>query len=175
MRDGYVGDIGDFSKYGLLRHLWGVTGDPIDGVPLPLGIIWYLNPRPPDYDGNYVGYLMGTPGNKERFRDYDPYLYDKLQELVPSDKRSIESVCKAGILPPNTPCYEKPLPTGSRRKDDDWFKGALEKTAEAKVVFVDPDNGIAPDEAKAGPQHVSIAELRRLWNRGQSLIIVPAP
>ena len=43
MKNSYVGDIGDFGKYGLLRHLCGVTGKGTDGDPLRLGVVWYLN------------------------------------------------------------------------------------------------------------------------------------
>lgn len=44
MQDRYAGDVGDFGKFGLLRHLCGVTAQ--DGQPnLRPGIIWYRGAR----------------------------------------------------------------------------------------------------------------------------------
>ena len=46
MQDQYVGDIGDFGKYGLLRHLFG-RPEGADAAPedaLRLGVVWYLFP-----------------------------------------------------------------------------------------------------------------------------------
>ena len=41
MQDAFAGDIGDFSKFGLLRWLCGMTAG--DGLPrLRVGINWYL-------------------------------------------------------------------------------------------------------------------------------------
>ena len=44
MQDQYVGDIGDFGKYGLLRHLTGMRGDAAPEDALRLGVVWYLFP-----------------------------------------------------------------------------------------------------------------------------------
>ena len=66
MRDSYVGDIGDFANNGLLRHLCGMTGEPIppDGQRLRLGVVWYINAiEAPISNGQTIGYLVGTQGN----------------------------------------------------------------------------------------------------------------
>ena len=48
MQDRYVGDVGDFGKYGLLRALCG--GD------LTLGVVWYLYPdEEANNDGDDIG------------------------------------------------------------------------------------------------------------------------
>ena len=48
MQNQYVGDIGDFGKYGLLRA--------ISGDPLRLGVVWYLFPdEPPKEPGKGDG------------------------------------------------------------------------------------------------------------------------
>ena len=49
MKDQYVGDIGDFGKYGLLRYL--------NGRSLRIGVNWYLTPRDGRTDGNHTEYL----------------------------------------------------------------------------------------------------------------------
>ena len=48
VQDRYVGDVGDFGKYGLLRALCG--GD------LTLGVVWYLYPdEEANNDGDDIG------------------------------------------------------------------------------------------------------------------------
>lgn len=69
MQNCYVGDIGDFGKYGLLKAL--------GGDDLRLGVVWYLNPdekkRPEQErltgDGSLMRYL---PNDKWRLRECHP-------------------------------------------------------------------------------------------------------
>ena len=42
MQNKYVGDIGDFGKYGLLREIFGRPEEPGTGCGLTLGVAWYL-------------------------------------------------------------------------------------------------------------------------------------
>ena len=49
MKDQYVGDIGDYGKYGLLRYL--------NGCGLKIGVNWYLTPDDGRSDGNHTEYL----------------------------------------------------------------------------------------------------------------------
>ena len=46
MQNRYVGDIGDFGKYGLLRAHFGRKYQ----IPLRLGVVWYLFPDEPPKD-----------------------------------------------------------------------------------------------------------------------------
>ena len=55
-----------------------------------------------------------------------------------------------------------------------WFRQALQATADADLVCVDPDNGLAPNEKmfhQDGPKFVYMGDLRTFWNRGQSLVV----
>ena len=62
MKNRYVGDVGDFGKYGLLRHLAGMTSeDDLDS--LKLGMVWYLRPDDCGNDGRHTGYLKQTDKN----------------------------------------------------------------------------------------------------------------
>lgn len=166
MKNSYVGDIGDFGKYGLLRHLCCVTGKETDGDPLRLGVVWYLN------EGKGTDYLTDESKGAE-LKACDPELYQKLQWLVGvENRRNIAAVRDSLILPCDTLYYDEPIPNGSRRQ---WFKRALDAIREAKLVFVDPDTGIVPknrakDDA-IGPQYVSVGELRCLYKKGKSLIV----
>ncbi len=44
MQNRYVGDVGDFGKYGLLRYLVGVRSSTSVADSLRLRVIWYLHP-----------------------------------------------------------------------------------------------------------------------------------
>ena len=79
MQNQYVGDIGDFGKYGLLRAL---AGDP-----LRLGVIWHLFPDEPPKepgkgDGKFIDYLCNPKPRDSKLRDCDSYLYDELLKIV---------------------------------------------------------------------------------------------
>ena len=172
MKDAYVGDIGDFANNGLLRHLCGMTGPPMaDEKPLRLGVAWYLTPENVRFqNGGTVGFLVRTVANLERFRQCDFPLYDKLEHLVISHRRNVKATRRARILPCNTLYHETPLINVPRA---DWFEGALESTREADLVFVNPDNGIDPQDGAGDSKYVYMDELRQFWDRGQSLEIWP--
>ena len=90
----YVGDVGDFGKYGLLQALT-LPNTPDE---LSLGVVWYLVPNHgPAGDGRYTDYLKEK--NAGRFRPCNPLLFDCLKEIVDSDRRSVESIERAGFLP----------------------------------------------------------------------------
>ena len=90
MQNQYVGDIGDFGKYGLLRHLTGMRGDAAPEDALRLGVVWYLFPdeapkdpnKPDNRDGSLTGYLCDRRDNHEKFRNCDTDLYDALHKIV---------------------------------------------------------------------------------------------
>ncbi len=151
MRDSFVGDIGDFGKFGLLRYLCGVTGPRLDN-PLRLAVIWYRN-ESGSADGNRIGYLNVSDSNNQMYRVCDPVLYDTLQRLVGTSliakiKRNIGQISNNCILPDNTQYYDVPVPVGKR---NDWLRRAFNETYKANLIFFDPDNGLAPKSVK--PQH----------------------
>ena len=189
MQNRYVGDVGDFGKYGLLRHLTGQRETPPSESDLRLGVAWYLYPdESHNADGKHTGYLDDTTANLARYRACDPDLYDTMRRLVESGSRNIAAVQNSQILPPDTLYYEPSLsfplrmPRSERKAArESWFQGALDATAHADMIFVDPDNSLS-DPAhgisasidplrKTGPKYVFIADLRRFHQRGQSLII----
>jgi hypothetical protein len=167
VQDRYVGDIGDFGKYALLRAL---TGDD-----LRLGVHWYRNAdEEANRDGLFTEY--------SRLRDCDPQLHDVLNTIVSGASRCITAVESAGVLPKDTVYYSCPL--SSRDAKDratraerrvGWNARALEVLAPAGIVFMDPDNGIAPASADpdgtTGPKYVFPDELRPFLDRGQSLVV----
>ncbi len=160
MQNKYVGDIGDFGKYGLLRHLTGMTDKATPGDALRLGVAWYLNDSP------------GAGGDMTSYPDLeecDSRLYEVLQNLIAPENRKVTKVENSGMLPDDTLYHNALLISNARTR---WFKGVLKETEGADVVFLDPDNGIASPKTPFGSlKHVLPYELDLFYERGQSLII----
>ena len=187
MQNRYVGDIGDFGKYGLLRALCA-SGDAPASPGLSLGVVWHLVPdEPRDGNGKLTQYLEPSAKNRASFRSCDPVLYDALQEIVGSTGRNVEAVRRRGILPRGTVFYDAPLtfegtpshgPSAMRMRlalRRRWARDALKATAGCDLVFVAPDNGLeiatTARHHKRGPKYGFFDELSPYLRRGQSLAI----
>lgn len=187
MQDCYVGDVGDFGKYGLLRALCPAKEDSA-GPRLSLGVVWYHVPNE-EYknDGMETKYLNCTKDNLVYFESCDPPLYDKLKIIVVNNRRKVESIREDGVLTSCEVFYEDILtfdgmpnfsPTARdmrlkrRRK---WIEGAYKKMHGVDVVFFDPDNGLEVTSTarhnKKGPKYIFFDELVPYWLNGKSLII----
>ena len=98
MQDRYVGDVGDFGKYGLLRSL---CREDEHGAELRLGVLWYRfdgDDSAAANDGRHTDYLF-APSRHERFlRQCDPDLFERMLHLV-KNNRSIAAVEANGVLP----------------------------------------------------------------------------
>jgi hypothetical protein len=145
MQHRYVGDVGDFGKFGLLRALCGES----DASPLKLGVVWYLVPdESHNEDGKHTRYLDRLP----RFRNCDPELYDGLRQLLLDDRggiisgrRHLATVEGSGLLPAGTLFFNEPLRynAGIHFRDrtamrSEWLARALRATVNADVVFRRP-------------------------------------
>jgi hypothetical protein len=175
MQNRYVGDVGDFAKYALLRSISQGSPDA-----LRLAVIWYLYPNEiHNSDGRHVGYLRS-----ESYRALDPELHTAMIRLVGCAKRSVAEVRKAALLPPGTIFFEEPTVSdlgsvvSSRGREAfrmEWFSRAQTATMGADIVFLDPDNGIeirsVPKGAARAGKYVFWNEIEALWTRGQSLVI----
>ena len=181
MQDRYVGDIGDFGKYALLNALCQ-PGSALDGPRFSLGVVWYLVPDELGNDGKLTGYLDGSPGNRARYRECDPALYDALAEIVVSGNREVAAVRRSNILPRDTVFYEDSLSFEAVAGQDArlthrrrWVDRAVENTARCDLVFIDPDNGLeVPSTARhqaRGPKYCYLDELSTYVQRGQSLVV----
>jgi len=171
MQNRFCCDVGDFGKYALLNALAG--GD------LRLGIMWYLNETPQsNNDGKFTEY--------DRLRPCDPVLHRKLSEILESGRRLLSSIEGAGILPSNTIYYREPLPlvdrpcySGASRNQhharrEAWFTKATEELRPAKLIFLDPDNGMAGKTAKhcrASAKYVFLDELAYWRSHKKSVVL----
>ena len=161
MQDAYIGDIGDYGKYGLLRTIYK------NGISLAIN--WYkVTPTKigKQDDGKYITYLFAP----QFYRQYDPTLFDALYKIVCIEQnRSIEAVQKAGLLCAE---YYSDDITSNRLS---WHKNALIQTAAADTVFLDPDNGLETfnmnNRGKTTNKHVKWSELKDYYSRGQNVIL----
>lgn len=151
MQNRYVADVGDFGKFGLLRALRGIT-DPDDGPCLSLGVVWYRPSKEegPSGDGSKRGYL--EPSKRPLYEACDPKLFGRLKEISHTN-RDLCEIEDSDILGHEQASFynvaiDVPERHWSREKREerrrDWFKGALECVGDKEIVFLDPDNGLAP-------------------------------
>lgn len=161
MQDNYVGDIGDYGKYGLLRN--------VTAAGLRLAVNWYrvIPTRPGKQgDGKYTSYL----DNPEIYRHYDPELFDCLADIVHRQKRSIEEIEASGVL--TAAFFSDALVPANRSH---WHQAALVTTIGTDIVFLDPDNGLETakmhERRSAKEKHTTWQEVKDYYNRGQSVIL----
>jgi hypothetical protein len=177
LQNRYIGDVGDFGKFGLLRKL--CHGTP----PLKLGVVWYLTDcgNETAADGKHVGYLEGQCRSalQKRFRSCDPALYDALRRLlldadgkVVAERRLIVTIENGGVLPEGTVFFGETLKHKDGTSRSEWHKRGLKKTAEADVMFIDPDNGIQSTSSRTtGPKHALWSEIEAFAKRGQTVVV----
>jgi hypothetical protein len=180
LQNRYVGDLGDFGKYGLLRALCGSAGS----VPqLSLGVVWYLVPdEERTNDGSRIQYLSSSGLGVTVFRNCDPELYDALRKIVANGRRNVKSIRDDHVLPLGTVFFYEPLTFNrlSRNREGRvayrhrWLERAYKAMTACDVVFLDPDNGfesrVAPHH-KSGPKYVFLDEMKEYLKRGQSLVV----
>ena len=124
MQNKYVGDIGDFGKYGLLRALTdkipmlesqenspgnspGNSPENYREEPLGLGVVWYLTPNAgKQNDGQHTGYLPGYLRENNRLgrqlQKCDPELHEKLGLIIRQERRCVAEIPAEEILPQGT-------------------------------------------------------------------------
>ena len=165
MRDQWVGDIGDFGKYLLLKEIC----DPTNHLLPRLGLAVV---------SCYNHSFREIP---EEYRPLNQHLFDTLQEI--SGRISSSALLQqADVLPTNL-FHDDPWTRLTRNQRLDWFDEAIALAGNAKVIFIDPDTGIATQTqhkkdaqkhgptTKRSPEHVYIDELQRFVAARKSLII----
>lgn len=139
MQNKYAGDIGDYVKLALLRHL---------SHGRRLGVAWYLHPDEVHKgDGGHTAYLK----DPSRWRHLDPVLYDALRRIA-KDDRSVTAIQDAGVIDGRfsaEPLVSAAIPWRLRETwRAEWFERLRAAIADADVVFADPDNGLVDDDPR---------------------------
>ena len=131
MKNQYVGDIGDYTKFGILRA--------IEDVGLTVGINWYLTPNDNRSDGNHTEYLKSKPDTP------DMALHSILKEIVTADLRLVSELENRKLL--KKAVYFNEALDFSNSMDRKsfrnlWHSRALHTLRSQDVIFLDPDNGL---------------------------------
>ncbi len=167
MQNRYVGDIGDYVKFAILRSL--MPGRK-------LGVAWWLYE---DEHHNNNGRHVEYQSHPAKWRRYDPELYDGLRKIIDSSDRTVRLIERSGLLP-NAMFHNEPVPvagTHAERRSAriEWYERAKTTFADSDLIFIDPDNGLETAGFSAGAKvagkSVSIAELLGLSKPGRTLIV----
>ena len=180
MQDRFVGDVGDFGKYGLLRWLCGVT---TTGRTLRLGVIWFWNPDskpqvvhldgPHPCQQAYL-YVCNPSAGELVLRECDRELFEILRRIVIGRQRSVADVEQSGALPEDTVSFSDEVPDDDLMDRMNWFEDAIAAIPECDVIFLDPDNGLEPVDKQRDqvlPIHARHQDAAPFWDKGKSLII----
>jgi len=169
MQNRYAGDIGDYSKFVLMKHLFGDKD---------IGIVWYLYPdESHNNDGLHKEY--------EKYGLKDEELSEILKNVANSKNRNInilmESLYEKGYFDRNKIKEFKNVvgtgetPAQRRQKRNEWMKGAKSAIEGCSVVFVDPDNGLQVKSygkgSKKGGKYIYFDEAREFFDDAKVLII----
>ena len=126
MKNQYVGDIGDYGKYGLLRFL--------TNHGIKIGINWYLTENDGSSDGRYTGYL-----NRSEEAIYDSELFKSLQKIAFRSDKTVRMIEDANIIP-RAEFYSQVLRSRSLEADERelnrrlWFNNAALVFENAEIV-----------------------------------------
>ena len=143
MQNRYSGDIGDYSKFVLLRKLFAADSHRI-------GLVWYLYPdESHTSDGRHIAYL-----DNEAYADCDPDLVLGLTQVI-TKQRNIRTLEAAGLIPNQPVYFSEPLDfhlhyprqtTEHKRSRQEarahWLQRAIAAVSNCNVVMLDPDNGL---------------------------------
>ena len=162
MKAQYVGDIGDFGKVLILKHL--------TGLGFKVGVNWVLTKNDKRADGKHRDYM------DYRGRDClcccDEKVFERILPLAKKERadRKIEDL--EGLIrgfSESVVFYSKRYVGGEARRtcEDEAFTELSPELAD--MVFFDPDNGVDGEEGTSS-KHVYLSDLKRYWNRKQSIL-----
>lgn len=177
MQDRFVGDVGDFGKFGLLRTLCGAE------PAMSIGVLWFVVSASERNQHGILTYYL-EPKHERQFRPCDPELYDALKRIVTEQKRTLGAVEASGILPSATIFHRDELGFGdiplwdyARRMEfrRQWFASAASLVNQQDIVFLDPDVGIAPQSlghsGEKAKKYVLLDEIQRLVSGDASIVV----
>jgi hypothetical protein len=162
MKVQYFGDVNDFRKYALLRTLAEVGG-------FKIGVCWMLT----EADGSTQGAKRGYLRQPEKWRGYDPPMFDALTKAPPeptiSDLRRVEAealIAGATFFNEFTPDV--------RSGRDSFHRQCMAAFADRNVVFLDPDNGLEvkiPKGRKRSSKYAFLDEIADHYDAARSILI----
>ena len=135
MQDTYVGDIGDFGKFVLLRRL--------EKEGFKIGINWYKTDLPGALkDGDYEIPCLFDNSEEGEIAKQLRGLFDAKSPPL----RSIEALENLKLIGSNCYYHAAVPQTGVDRKH--WYEESKKKFQDCNLVFLDPDNGLQVNSVK---------------------------
>ena len=164
LQERYLGDVHDFMKYALLRHLH-------EKLNMSIGVNWYLTePSTVDSstnnDGNQRYHLAG-----KTFAAIDAKLLEALNHFNDKKQRKLSTFEGAGILPSDTVFHAEEVPVIGR---DNWHQTALKKLTNSDLIFLDPDNGLVVPSASSRkiPKYARYEEIQDYLAAGKTVVSI---
>lgn len=162
MKEQYVGDVNDYSKYALLRAL-AQEGE------LKIGVHWMLTPPDGRRDGRKVDYLL----KPEQWREHDPVVFDLLKRLVVTEQgRAIVQIEEAALIKGAN--YFKAFVPDDREERKEVMAQATKDLMGCDLVFFDPDNGLdvpsVPKGRKDSSKYIYRDEVAAVFSHGHSVL-----
>lgn len=162
MKNQYVGDINDYRKYALLRALSA-------GGANRIGVCWMLTPDDASSDGNKLAYL----GQPDRYRDFDPELFDILTHAASEpDRRRLQTIEDSEAVP-GALYFNDILPNDLTNRTA-FMERCASDLRDADLVFFDPDNGLEVSIQKGrknSSKYLYLDEVAAFYGAGKSLVI----
>ena len=165
MKNQYIGDIGDYGKYSLLRAF--------SNGGVKIGVNWYLTEDDGSNDGKFTDYLK----RKDEFRRYDPDLFDALKKLAGRKSKSVQDIEKYDLIH-NAIFYSELLNPKGRPSDREeerrkWFENSIEALNDVELIFLDPDNGLLENGNASKPgaeKYVLKEEVKKYFMAGHNVV-----
>lgn len=165
MKNQYVGDIGDYGKYGLLRFL--------ASYGIKIGVNWFLTENDGSTDGKFTTYLKNSAD-----RVYDPELFDALQNIADHPDKTVKMIKQAGIIP-DAEFFGEMLKSSSLKADARewnrrlWFNNSTLMLGNAELIFADSDNGISYRKnarTKDSEKFILPEDVAEYYNSGRNVV-----
>jgi hypothetical protein len=182
MQDRYVPDLGDYSKFGVIRAL--ARPGAADG--LRVGLVWYrVDLGEQNADGRHVGYLDLDGAARERYRAPDPDVYDRMRAIRRAGLRSVTAYRLREVAGPAGRVRHAedlldldglPTPAARAAARAAWLDRALAVVDDAELVVLDPDNGLevasVSPTSRRGVKFATLAECAAFSARGRRSLVV---
>lgn len=163
MKNQYFGDINDYKKYSLLRHLsgWGY---------LNTAVCWLLTHNDNGGDGNHINYLT----QPDKWRVYDATLFELLEQRVLKQRIRDIKVIEDSELMVNCSFFSE-IVNDDITSRQTYLKKFLFYFKDADLIFYDPDNGLEiksiPMGAKKSSKYLYWSEVKATYESGHSILI----
>ena len=164
MKNQYVGDIGDFGKYSMLRAF--------SEAGVKIGVNWYLTKDDGSNDGKFTSYL-----ENDDMRRKCPEVFDVLKDIAFDRNKSVKNVQERCIID-NAVYFDElleiegtPAERESHRKK--WFLKSMDELAGAELIFMDPDNGLLESSEPSkldAEKYVLPDEVEMYYNAGHNVV-----